>query len=229
MEKLIRINGSILKKEIFTELKNNVLNNTCVLEATHPYTNYYGRLPRNMPPNSLFLLTKKFFFLEEILGYSIGVENCVKSKVDFASATLDGKNKQYPAIRVKNFPDYKQLTILQQCLIEQGVAFENKCEISKETSSRISKVFQIKEIEKGIYIDKKEDNKGYVKVTKKLLPEQFKAIIARIRNNGDCKLFDAVQGEFIIDGDVFEIVRVYAEGIDQELLHCLKEQFAKLT
>lgn len=229
MEKLIKTNGSIQKKEILIELKNNILNDTCVLEATHPYANYYGRLPHNPRPNSLFLLTKKFFYLEEILGYSIGVENCVKNKVDFASAILDGKNRQYPAIRIKNFPDYKQLRTLQQCLIEQGVLFENKCEIPGETSSRVNKIFWIREVEQGVYMDKKEANKGYVKTNKKLLPEQFKTVIQRIRNNGDCKLFDAVQGEFIIQGDVIEIVRVFSEAIDLELLRCLKQQLLKLT
>lgn len=228
MEKLIKTNGSILKKEILTELKNNVLHNTIVLEATHPYANYYGHLPHSVRPNSLFLLTQKFFFLEEILGYSMGVESCVKNKVDFASAILEGKNKQYPAIRIKNFPDYKQLTTLQQCLQKQGVQFESRVEMPVETSSRINKIFWIKEIKQGIYIDKKEEHKGYVRINKKLLPEQFKTLITRIRNNGTCKLFDAVQGEFILDGDVVEIVRVYSEAIDLDLLHCVKEQLTKL-
>ncbi|MEN8118121.1 MAG: hypothetical protein ABFS16_14145 [Bacteroidota bacterium] len=228
MEKLINVTGSIAKTEKLVPVKANILENTCVAEATSPYAHYYGQVPQKPKPNSLFLFTTKFYFLEEIMGFAQAVEKCLLEKINIASAVLELKGKQYPAIRIKNFPDYSQLPSLQSCLTSQGVEFTPKLNLQGELKSRISKLFVLKELAPGFYSDATEENKGYFTIDKKLSTADFESILMRIRNNSVCKLFDAEHGEILNNGEVIEIVRVFAESLELPLIKCVKEQFEKM-
>lgn len=226
MKNPVILSGSIVKKEILEPIEANIIDNTFVAEASNPYANYYGQLPQEISPNSLFLFTKRFYFLEEILRFSEGFEKCLLEKRNIASSYIDFKNKQYPAIRIKNFPDYTQLAKVQECLLSQGVEFSGRLLIKGEVKARINKLFFLSEIEPDIYMDINEDNKGYI-IPNKLIPqENFDEIVDKIRNNGNCKLFDAVYGEALRNGKLVEIIRIYAEGINLQLLKYLNESLS---
>ena len=62
----IQVCGTVTKTESLAEIKWNILENTCVAEANNPYTNYYGQVPQKPTPNTLFLFTTQFYFLDEI-------------------------------------------------------------------------------------------------------------------------------------------------------------------
>ncbi|MFV0592859.1 MAG: hypothetical protein ACK5M7_15870 [Draconibacterium sp.] len=230
MKALLLVCGSISKTEMLSPVKNHILTNTCVAEATLPYAHYYGQVPeRNAYPNSIFLLVKKFYFLEEILSLSQSVEKCLLDKINVATTILDFHERQIPAIRIKYFPYYDQLANLQKCLQNEGVEFISGVNISGNIHARIHKLFVMKEVEPSLYFDQQENNKGYLVCNNKIPAQKFDAILEHIRNNTGCKLFDAVQGEIIADGKVMEIVRVFSEGIDIELLKCIRKQFNKIT
>lgn len=228
MKNQLTLSGSISKKEILVPIEANILENTFVTEATTPYANYYGSVPQKAKPNSLFFFTKKFYYLEEILSFSQSLEKCLLDQINIASSYIQFKNKQYPAIRIKNFPDYSQLTILQQCFISHGVELTPKLIINGEVETRVNKLFCLDEIEPNIFLDLIEDHKGYFVCEKKILPKDFDEIISRVKNNTECKLFDTVQGEILKNGKVIEIIRIFSEGLDLQMLQCLKNRFQKL-
>lgn len=230
MKTLLKICGSISKVEMLSPLKSHVLPNTCVAEASLPYAHYYGQIPqKNAQPNSIFLLVKKFYFLEEILSFSQNIEKCLLDKINFAAAILDLNGKQIPAIRIKFFPEYSQLTSLQTCLQNEGIEFLKDQKISGNIHTRIHKLFLLEEAEPDFYFDQTEKNKGYFICNQRITERKFNIILETIRNNSSCKLFDAVKGEFILDGKVKEVIRVFSEGIDLELLKCIQKQFNRLT
>lgn len=228
MKNQLTLPGSISKKEILVPIEANILKNTLVSEATTPYANYYGSVPQKAKPNSLFFFTQKFYFLEEILSFSQSLEKCLFDKINIASSHIEFKNKQYSAIRIKNFPDYSQITTLQQCLISHGIELTPKLIINGEVETRVNKLFYLDEIEPNIFFDLIEDHKGYFVFEKKILPGDFVEIIDRVKNNTECKLFDAVQGKIIKNGKVVKIIRIFTEGLDLQLLQCLKNRFQKL-
>lgn len=229
MKALLNACGSITKVEMLSPLKSHILANTCVAEASLPYAHYYGQLPlKNAQPNSIFLLVKKFYFLEEILALSLSVEKCLLDKINFATAILEFNGKQIPAVRIKFFPDYNQLANLQSCLQNEGMEFLTGTDISGNVHARIHKLFVLEEVEPGFYFDQQETNKGYFLHQHRIPAQAFETVLTTIRNNSSCKLFDAVQGKFILDGVVKEFVRVFAEGINLELMKCIQEQFTKL-
>jgi hypothetical protein len=228
MKALCETCGTISKTELMSTLTDYIQPNTCVAEAIEPYAHYYGVVPYNAAPNSLFLLVNKYCYLDEVLSYAQSLESCLVDKVNFASAIIDYKGKQLPAIRIKFFPDYKLLGKLQSCLIRQGLEFAPKQVIEGKLTVRINKLFRMEEITKDIYLDLEEKNKGYVAIGSHLSQNSFENMIQKIKNTGSCHLFDAVQGTVLLNGKVVEIVRVFSEGLEVTILECIKSQFARL-
>lgn len=226
MKKHIQLSGSIAKKETLVPIQSNVLENTSVAEAALPYANYYGQLPSKAKPNSLFLFTTKFYFLEDILNRAQRIDACLIEKINIASAIIEYKNKQYSAIRIKHFPDYNQISNLQSCLIKQGIEFAPKIHLQGEVIAHINKLFSLEELEADFFKDNQEENKGYFIYGNRMSTEEFELLMKKVKNNGNCKLFDAVRGTILRNGKVFEIVRVFSEGLDLALLKCVKNQIA---
>lgn len=225
MKNLVNLSGSIAKKEALIPIKNIVLANTAVYEASDPYADYYGQLPRKASPNSLFLFTKHFFFLEEILCCSQQLEKCLLDQINIAAAVITYNKHQFPAIRIKNFPDYTQLALVQKCFSEQGIQFSSIPPISGEIEACINKLFVLEKVSNNIYIDRIEDQKGYLFFEKRMLPDEFEHITNLIKNSSTCNLFDAVQGRILQDGQVLEFARIFAEGLDMGFLQALNKEF----
>lgn len=223
----IRACGSIVKKESIVPLKTNILENTVVAEAYFPYSNYYGNVPKNPNPNSLFLVTKPFYTLEEVLRFSQKIDSCIMEKINVASAVLECSINHYPAIRIKNLPNYNQLPMLQNCFLEQGVKFSKKVPLGKNALVKINKCFILEEVEDGIFMDYTEENKGYILIEKLLNQDEFDLILSEIRNNSDCRLFDAEKGGIILNSEVKEIMRVFSEKLDIPLLKNIQAQINK--
>ena len=139
----------------------NILNNTCVAEANEPYSDYYGNAPQEAIPNSLFLFTSQYYSLEEVLRFAQNIDSCYMAKVNVAAASLEFEHHKYSAIRIKYFPDYEHLHLLQSCCINEGVEFIKKVHMSEFALVKICKCFVLEELEEGIFIDKKEDHRGY--------------------------------------------------------------------
>lgn len=226
--RIIRVYGSITKKESVVAIKSGILENTFVAEANMPYSGYYGNVPGETKPNSLFLFTECCYSLEEILRFSQKSDTCLMKKINLATGMLCFENHHYPVIRVKNFPDYDHLSELQKCFIRQGVNFGRKVQMEKEATIRINKCFELEEAGEGIYFDLVEKDKGYVMVNRLLSQEEFDDLILKIRNNSACHLFDAVKCGIIMDSEVKEMIRIFAERLDVKQLDCIKNAADRL-
>lgn len=224
---ILKICGSITKTESLARIKENILEHTFVAEANLPYSNYYGRIPGKKKPNSLFFFTEKYYSLEEALRFTQSIEFCAENEINVASAIMQFSNNCHPAIRIRNFPDYKNLDKLQQCYIEQGIKFARKVNIESETLVTVNKCFEIKKVDDEIFLDQDEKNEGYIKISKYLIYNQFKQLIEAVRNNGNCRTFDAALGGLIIEGEAINIIRIYSGKIDIDLLKCVKSEVDK--
>lgn len=224
----IRACGSISKKESLLPLADKILVHTCVAEANLPYSNYYGAIPGTAVPNSLFLFTREYYTLEEILRFLQKIKSCAKDKLNVATSTVIFKNSQFPAIRIKYLPDYNHIAQIQTCFKEQGVVFAKKIHIENEAFIKINKCFILEEIDDGIYMDYEEENKGYILIDRLLNQNEFYSLLREIRMNGNCRLFDAAKGGIIINSGVKEIMRVYSEQLDLTLLKCIQNQILKI-
>lgn len=223
----IKVCGSITKIESLFRLKENILTNTFVAEANLPYSNYYGSMPGKSKPNSIFMFTERYYSLEEALRFTQNIEFCAHNEVNVASAIMQFSHKCHPAIRIRNFPDYKRLGKLQQCYIDQGVKFARKVNLEPETLVTVNKCFELKEVEKNIFWDQVEKNEGYIVISRYLDRKQFKELMEAVRNNGNCHIFDSAMGGLIIEGKAINIIRIYSGNLDLELLQCVQKEVAR--
>lgn len=222
-ENLFVVCGSIVKTESLLQLTNHILENSCVLEANMPYSNYYGQVPRERKPNSIFIATKRFYWLDEVLRLAQKAGFCYTVKANTASAILHFGGKQYPAIRIKNFPDYKHIVNLQECLIQQNVQMASKLPIEPYAVVKINKPFVMEKVDDDIYLDKFEKNNGYITLDNIINKDVFSKLMEEIRNNSSCKFFDAARGSFIMGTKVQDMIRIYSEKIDLTALQCFKK------
>ncbi len=225
MKAPLQVCGSISKQETLSQIKTNIIPDTFVAEAPFPYASYYGGFPENGKPNSIFLFTRKFHFLEELLDLKKGTQNCLLEELNIANALIDINDKQYPAVRIKFFPDYKRIPDLQECFLKQGIKFSTPIHLNGSYHANIHKLFKLDEVGEGLYLDFIEVNKGYFAIDRSFSPAIFNDIQNDIRNNSSCHLFDAEQGMILLHGKVQHIVRVFAEGIGLTLIKCIQKEF----
>ena len=227
-DNVIRVCGSVIKKESICLLKDHILENTVVAEADYPYSRYYGEVPEKPQPNSLFLFTRIFYTLEEVLRFNRQIDSCYAKNVDIATSVLDFGQQCYPAIRIKNFPDYEHLEELQQCFIKLNVHFIRKVKISETAKVKTNKCFALKRVKDGIYIDMEEKDKGYIEVNRILNEEQFEDLLTKTRNNANCRLFDAAKCGIIQNSNLTEMVRIFSEKLDISMLECVQREFSTI-
>ncbi|QIA08131.1 hypothetical protein [Draconibacterium halophilum] len=227
MENNINLTGIIYKYEKLVQIPLNTPFNVYIAEASTPYADYYGHVPRMAKPNSIFLFTKHFYFLEELMCYSASLEKCLLEHINIASAIIESEGKQYAAIRIKDFPDYSQLVKLQECLSKKNVKFADKLHFDKEVKTIVSKPFVLRELEPDFYMDQKEEHKGYFVLDRHFTQEEFDSAIEQMRYNGVCKLFDAEQGAIFNEGKLTYIVRIFSETLNLDMLKCLNREFSK--
>jgi hypothetical protein len=224
---LIQVSGAIIKLESIVTVNDNIAKNTCVAEANKPYSNYYGVAPFNMPtkPNSIYLFTEHYYTLEEALRYAQLIDLCCVQSLNIAVSVLEFAENHYPAIRIKNFPDYKMIHKLQECFIEQGVKFAKKVHIGNSAIIRTNKIFSLEKVDENIYLDHFQEKTGYVALSKLIKQDYFNDVIDDIRNNTNCAMFDAARGAIVLDSRITDIIRIYSGHLDIDLLKFIQNKF----
>lgn len=228
-ESIIHVCGSIIKEESIAPVTTHIAEHTVVAEANKPYSDYYGIAPFNMPtkPNSLFLFTTQYYMLEEALRFASLVDMSCQESLNIAVSVLNFGNEQYPAIRIKNFPDYHKIELLQHCLMEKGVEFARKVHLKNSAVIKTHKCFTLDKIDRNLYLDHRQNKTGYLALPHLMNKYDYHEIIGSIRNNADIPLFDAERGAIILEGKVTDIVRIYSEHIDEGLLRAILNEFQK--
>lgn len=228
-KQLIHVCGSIIKDESIAPLTANIEKNTCVAEANMPYSDYFGVAPFNMQtkPNSLFLFTVPYYSLQEVLRFSRLIDLSCMQSLNIAVSVLDFGSDHYPAIRIKNFPDYALIPKLQKCFMEQGVEFAKKVHIDKKAIIRTNKCFSLEEIGKNIYVDHLQEKTAYIALSKLIHHEYYAQVVADIRNNASYPMFDAARGAIILDAEITDIIRIYSGHLEVEMLESIQEEFEK--
>lgn len=224
---LIQVSGAIIKEESIALITANIMEHTCVAEANMPYSNYYGVAPFNMPtkPNSLFLFTEHYYTLEEALRYAQLIDMCCMQSLNIAVSVLEFTSGHYPAIRIKNFPDYKMIRKLQECFAEQGVKFAKKVHVGNTAIIRTNKCFSLEKLDENIYLDHLQEKTGYIALSKLIHHDKYLEIMDDIRHNVNCSMFDAARGAILLDSKITDIIRIYSGNLDIDLLKCIRKKF----
>jgi len=225
-DQIIHVCGSIIKEESLVPVTAHIASHTVVAEANKPYSDYYGIAPFNMPtkPNSLFLFTTQYYMLEEALRFGSRIDMSCRQDLNIAVSVLNFGNEQFPAIRIKNFPDYREIETLQHCFMEQGVEFAHKIHIMDKAVIKTHKCFALDSIGDNLYLDHRQNKTGYVALPHLMNKDEYEEIMSSIRNNSNVPWFNSERGAIIFDGNVTDIVRIYSEHLDAGLLRMIQKQ-----
>lgn len=226
---IIETHGSITKNESLTPIDYKILKNTLVAESGDPYSNYYGNVPHRLAPNSLFLFTKQFYTLDEILKVTCNMKALFgyTKLFDIATAILDFTDHYHYALRVKDFPDYKHIHWLQSCYSSEGIIFCHKVHLTKPVRVTVFKELKLDKQEEDVYLDNTNTHKGYITIPRQINNNEFSELLINLRNNNDCELFDAAIGIIEINSETKNMIRIYSENLNIALLKCIKEKFTK--
>lgn len=226
---IIEAQGSITKNELLTPIDFKILENTFVAEARNPYADYYGEIPQKTASNSLFLFTKQFYPLDDVLKIICEIEEFfgITKKLNAATSILDFTDHYHYAIRIKDFPDHEHIHWLQTCYFSEGINFIRKVHMLKSAKITVFKCFKLEKLEEGIYLDKTNNHKGYIIIQRKMNNDEFSDMLVSLRNNNDCKLFEAAIGTINFKSETKYMIRIISENLNVTLLKCIKEWFTK--
>lgn len=224
---IIETHGTITKKESLSAVGYKIIENTCVAEAQHPYADYYGVVPKSSSPNSLYLFTKHFYTLDEVLKITCDMKEFFgyTKKLDVATAIIDCIDHYQYAIRVRDFPDYEHIHWMQSCYSSEGIAFSRKIQLIEPVRLTVFKSFKLGKLEEGSYLDMNNPHKGYITIPRQIKIDEFAELLINFRNNNECELFDAAIGTFEINSKTINMIRIYTENIKNERMKCAKEKF----
>jgi hypothetical protein len=79
----------------------------------------------------------------------------------------------------------------------------------------------------NIYIDHLQEKTAYIDLSKLINQDYYLQVIADIKNNTDCPMFDAARGAILLDSHITDIIRIYSGHLDLEMLKCIQNKFEK--
>lgn len=218
--------GNIIKKEDLVLFENP--KNILAFETAHAYPGYNGVVPQNYNPNSIFLITKEQYLTEEVFVHSQNIRQKVDFSFSSAIAFINYQNKKYPAIRIKDVKNYSFIPELIHAYLEEGIQFEKRRGKDKlNTLIQVKKGFYLEPMDNGCYRDLFDEQMYYIEIPKHLKWDEFEKITMDVKYNNPGLNFDAASSLFYRSKQVVFAVRIYKEGVTEEDLKTLKEQFFK--
>lgn len=207
---LIETTGYIKKEQRLKTIENNIIQNSFVLESSHPFQDYHGTdLPKKSRPNSLFLILSKETSFEDIARITKKIKQDFEYDFHASLGDIYFKTTSYSCIRIKYLKSFTFLPQLQSLYQENGIKFAKQKDVNADGLIVIHKHFYVDEIESGIYHDQEEDSKFYIELPKQISWTVFKDFTLNIKNNIDNSNFDAAQGVFYRKNGIIDVVRLY--------------------
>jgi len=223
--------GYIKKEEKLSDITNNIIPNTLVLESSHPYPGYHGEnLPENPCPRSLFLIVEKKYSFEDIARITKRIKANFKYDFNISYGNIFFKTATYECIRIKYLKSFTFLPELQNLLKEEGIIFTKHKKLEDNGIIVINKTFSLTEIESQLYQDNDESLKYYFELPRLLTWDEFKHLTAFVKNNIDVSNFDAACGIFYRTNGIKDMVRLYiCEGGIQKVKKIQKLYFENIN
>ncbi|NOZ48349.1 MAG: hypothetical protein GXO79_16480, partial [Chlorobi bacterium] len=207
-------------------LKEKIIPGTMVLEALEPFPGYHHDVPTKPIPGTIYFITTEFYTRENITRVSQDVFKIVNKPFNAATGDLSIYNDKFPSIRINELTSYDYIEELQRCFQDYGIKFRKAKKIRAKGISKIKKFFCVNEIEEGVYLDTENKEMGYFKAPY-LNWKLFEKITYSIKNNWEKASFDAALGTFYRKSELQDVIRIYRDNINAEILLEIREKYLK--
>ena len=131
-------------------------------------------------------------------------------------------------VRLRHLDSFDQLIPIQNEFIKAGIHL--KMNLLTSTKNEIGfiqllKMFHIRKLEKGIYLDTSEDYHAYLVLSRNLTREEFDETTLKVKYNWELTSFDVAYGCFFIRGKLKDMVRIYSKNLSAEYLTELRKLY----
>lgn len=219
--------GKLYKEEILELLQDKILPNTFVLESENPFPGYYQDIPKHTKPNYIYFVINETYNLEFFLRSTQKVKKELDIKFDAAMGEILFMNNTIPVMRIRNLQNYEQIRQIQEVYEKNGLRF--KLYLGNTTKElafiMIRKFIPFEKYGEEFYIDGNNKNQAYFSISKKLDWHSFKKITKQVRENIERIDFDASLALIYTEDNITDLVRIYSEKMDIELLTILKKKY----
>ena len=230
MENTREVVGHIIKEEQISLIKHHVLPRTVVINVDHPFPGFHGwDVNFSSKPRSVIILTARLYSWAKILRTQATYNKNTGKNIDASFAKILIGKTVYYGIRVKGFESYEQIPDFQNTMIDAGFELlKNKnLKTEKPVSIKISKFFNIKQLDDNIYADACTKNMYYIEIPQYLSWETFRDITMQIKNNVSNNNYDVAKGIFYKDDTVKDMIRLFKSNMPLELLQEIKKRYEK--
>jgi hypothetical protein len=228
--KIVQTIGGVAKEETLFTLTTHIMPNTFVLENDEPYPFYHGiNLPTEPKPVSVFLMTKDKLSTERILRINNSIRKYFDQPFDAVPGIICIHNETLPCIRLRGLDNYEIIGELQKHFFSEGIRFMKKRNIRALAVIQLKKLYNIEEIEDGIFCDVDDPSMFYIKIPKQLSWRMFTQVTARVRNNVEKEdaNFDAALAA-IYTKDILDVARIYAREMNVNRLKLIKLKYEEI-
>jgi len=220
--------GNLSKSETLNPVTVTDYADLLIYESLSPFYGYYDDHPGKHNDNAYFyLVLDSHTSFVEVHRVTLASKAKLACKADMDHATLYVNHKKLTAIRVRYLSDFSQLAEVIASLEEAGVKFhKGKAKGEQQSITKITKYFDLKIKDDGIWIDTKAKHHAYIQIPQALDLDAFTKITTAVRNNWDGHSFDAGLGVLCTEDQVIEVVRIYSKHIqDKDYLTEMKRLF----
>ncbi|MDB4303997.1 hypothetical protein N9934_04340 [Desulfosarcina sp.] len=230
-KKVIETFGTISKKETLASVEEEFSNGALVLESKDPFPGYYHlTIPdqNTLIPTSIFLITRKVHNEEDIMRLSHDIRKTFNKSFDATIGEVVLFNETRQCIRVKFLQDFKDIPALVDLYRKHGIQFLKSRKVKPYYGLiKIRKYFVLETPEPGLYNDNEEPQMCYIQIPNHLKWNEFEKLTVSLKRNLEDNKFDAAIGTIYRKNCLVDIVRIYAEDIDENKVKLLKAKYVE--
>jgi hypothetical protein len=219
--------GMLEKTETLFTIHEKTLPGSLVFESLAPFPGYYTDVPNDSKPVYLYIGLDKEYSVFDIERANQAVKKVYNWSFEAAKAKIIIYDKAYDVVRLRHLDSFDQLAAIQEKFAKNGLKPKMSSNKWKGDNGyiKLHKLFYIKKLDKGIYLDASEDFHSYIILPRKLTPDEFAEITLQVKYNASSSSFDAAAGCFFIKGELKEMVRIYTKKDDPNYLKELQSLY----
>lgn len=230
MEKrhIIETLGDIWKEVTLQSMDHHVMDNTFVLESLQPYPGYHHATPHDQvhEPGMVFLILKKKVGIENFIRMTQRIKKIYGKKFDGTPAEVRILNHTFDSIRIKDFSSLDMIPEIMAYYKDEGVSFSKSKSMKGSATIKLTKYLLLEESSDGIYKDAEDPNMAYFELPCYISWKLFEKVTLNLKRNTVDPNWDAALGVIYRMTGIVDVVRIYAESCNKEMIEELQKKYA---
>lgn len=220
--------GTLGKSESLFVIHGKALSGSLVFESFAPFPGYYNHQENDLRPVYLYIAVDHEYSVFDIERAKLAVKKTYNWRFEAAKAKIDLFDRHFDVVRLRHLDSFDQLIPIQKEFIKAGIRLKINSGLNIHDEMgyiQLMKLFYLRKLDNGIYIDTSEDYHAYLVIPYKPTKEEFEEITMKVKYNWESTGFDAAAGCFFIRGKLKEMVRIYSKNLTIEYLAALRKLY----